>query len=92
MSGQSWLVEAEIMPKHGVSDPQGDAIRGGLEALGFAGVDKVRCGKVIRIHVTAPSAGDARAKGAAMCDKLLANPVIEEYTLSVSAQPEERSV
>ncbi len=89
MSDRTWLIEAEIMPKRGVNDPQGDAIRGGLDALGFAGVEQVRCGKVIRIQVTAPSSERARAEGAAMCDKLLANPVIEEYTLSVSAAVQE---
>ncbi len=89
MSDRTWLIEAEIMPKRGVNDPQGDAIRGGLDALGFAGVEQVRCGKVIRIHVTAPSSERARAEGAAMCDKLLANPVIEEFTLSVSAAVQE---
>ncbi|CAA9546533.1 MAG: Phosphoribosylformylglycinamidine synthase, PurS subunit [uncultured Thermomicrobiales bacterium] len=84
MSDRTWLIEAEIMPKRGVNDPQGDVIKGSLDALGFAGVGQVRCGKVIRIQVTAPSVERARAEGTAMCDKLLANPVIEEYTLSVS--------
>lgn len=89
MNDRTWLIEAEIMPKRGVNDPQGDAIRGGLDALGFAAVRQVRCGKVIRIQVTASSSERARAEGAAMCDKLLANPVIEEYTISVSATAEE---
>lgn len=85
----TWVVEAEIMPKRGVSDPQGDAIRGGLNALGFAGVAQVRCGKVIRMQVAAPSLERAREEGAAMCDKLLANPVIEEYTVTVSSAEQE---
>lgn len=89
MNDTRWLVEAEIMPKRGVNDPQGDAIRGGLDALGFTGVGQVRCGKVIRIQLSAPSSERARADGTAMCDKLLANPVIEEYTLSVSPAGEE---
>lgn len=89
VSDPTWLVEAEIMPKRGVNDPQGDAIRGGLNALGFAGVGEVRCGKVIRIKVMAPSPDSARREAAAMCDKLLANPVIEEYTVSVSIPDQE---
>lgn len=89
MTDQVWLIEAEIMPKRGVNDPQGDAIRGGLGALGFAGVNQVRCGKLIRVHVRAPSEEEARAKGVAMCDRLLANPVIEEYTMSISAAGED---
>lgn len=89
MSDRTWLIEAEIMPKRGVNDPQGDVIRGSLGSLGFAGVQQVRCGKVIRIQLTAPSAESARTEGAAMCDTLLANPVIEEYTLSVFTAGEE---
>ncbi len=89
MSEQVWLVEAEIMPKRGVNDPQGDAIKGGLAALGFNGVGEVRCGKLIRVRVSAPSVDQARAEGVAMCDKLLANPVIEEYSLTISAAGED---
>lgn len=88
MSQNQWLIEAEIMPRQGVNDPRGDAIRGGLDALGFDGIERVRCGKVIRIQVAAASADDARDAGIDMCDKLLANPVIEEYSLSVSAVEE----
>lgn len=89
MNDRTWIIEAEIMPKREVNDPQGDAIRGGLTALGFAGIGQVRCGKLIRVHISAPSADRARAEGVAMCDKLLANPVIEEYTMSVSPIGEE---
>lgn len=88
MTRKMWLIEAEIMPKQGVNDPQGDAVRGSLDALGFPGVDRVRCGKVIRIRVAAASDEAARDMGVAMCDKLLANPVIEDYLLSVSAVEE----
>jgi phosphoribosylformylglycinamidine synthase len=86
---QVWLIEAEIMPKRGVNDPQGDAIRGALGALGFTGVEQVRCGKLIRVRVLAHSAEEARVEGLAMCDKLLANPVIEQYSLAVSAAGED---
>lgn len=78
-----WIIEAEVMPKQGVNDPQGDAIMSGLKALGFAQTDRVRCGKLIRVEVTADSEADARQQGTQMCEKLLANPVIEEFTLVV---------
>jgi phosphoribosylformylglycinamidine synthase PurS subunit len=78
-----WIVEAEVMPKQGVNDPQGDAIMSGLKALGFAETNKVRCGKLIRVELDAASEADARARGSEMCQKLLANPVIEEFVLAV---------
>ncbi len=78
-----WMVEAEVMPKQGVNDPQGDAIMSGLKALGFVQTEWVRCGKLIRVEMNAGSEIEAREQGTLMCDKLLANPVIEEYRLSV---------
>lgn len=69
--------------KNGVLDPQGKAIAGALGALGFAGVDSVRQGKVFDLEV----AGDDRAKAEAdikeMCEKLLANTVIEDYRTEI---------
>lgn len=76
-----WIIEAEVMPKQGVNDPQGDAIMSGLRALGFAQTDRVRCGKLIRVELNADSESDALEQGTRMCEKLLANPVIEEFTL-----------
>ena len=72
------------MPKRGVNDPQGEAVLSGLGLLGFDGAARVRVGKLIRIEVDAESEDAAREMGRRMCDQLLANPVIEEYELSVS--------
>ncbi len=80
---QQWVIEAEIMPKTGVNDPQGDAVLSGLQLLGFDQVGRVRVGKLIRLIVDATSEDEARQAGIRMCDQLLANPVIEEYQLSV---------
>lgn len=85
---QSWIVEVEIMPRTGVNDPQGEAVMSGLHVLGFAETSRVRCGKVIRIETTAASRADAISQGTAMCDRLLANPVIEEYVVSATLAPE----
>jgi phosphoribosylformylglycinamidine synthase subunit PurS len=82
-NSQRWIVEAEIMPKRGVNDPQGDAVLSGLKLLGFGEADRVRVGKLIRLDVNAPDEATATAKGREMCEKLLANPVIEEFKLSV---------
>jgi len=83
-----WIVEAEVMPKQGVNDPQGDAIMSGLKALGFAETSRVRCGKLIRVELDAESSEAAREIGEQMCAKLLANPVIEEFTLDVQPADE----
>jgi phosphoribosylformylglycinamidine synthase len=80
-----WIVEAEIMPKRGVNDPQGDAVLSGLKLLGFDETARVRVGKLIRLDVTAADADAAAARGREMCEKLLANPVIEEFELTVHA-------
>lgn len=74
-----YVIEAEVMPKQGVNDPQGDSILSGLRSLGFAETARVRCGKLIRLEVDAESEEDALSRAAAMCEKLLANPVIEEF-------------
>ncbi len=70
--------------KNGVLDPQGKAIEGALGALGFDGVGQVRQGKVFDLEL----AGDDKAKAEgdlkAMCEKLLANTVIENYTISIA--------
>lgn len=81
---KTFTVEAEIMPKRGVNDPQGEAVLSGLKLLGFSDAGKVRVGKLIRFEVTAESGDAARASAKEMCEKLLANPVIEEFELSVS--------
>ncbi|MBA5777687.1 phosphoribosylformylglycinamidine synthase subunit PurS [Stappia sp. F7233] len=69
--------------KNGVLDPQGKAIEGGLAALGFAGVGHVRQGKVFDIELSGRSAEQARADLAEMCEKLLANTVIENYAIEI---------
>ncbi|WP_439561316.1 phosphoribosylformylglycinamidine synthase subunit PurS [Roseinatronobacter sp.] len=65
--------------KSGVLDPQGEAVRHALGALGFDGVNGVRQGKMIELDLAETDADKARAQAQAMCDKLLANPVIESY-------------
>ena len=66
-----------------VNDPQGLTVRGALHALGFAGVGQVRIGKYLEIALDADNETAARAQVEAMCQKLLANPVIEEYRFEV---------
>ena len=72
-----------IMPKEGVLDPQGKAIAHALQTLGFSGVGEVRQGKVIDLDLAETDQARARAQLDAMCQKLLANTVIESYRVEV---------
>ena len=72
-----------IMPKDGVLDPQGKAIAHALGTLGFSGVGEVRQGKVIDLELAASDQTAARAAVEAMCQKLLANPLIETYRIEI---------
>ncbi len=69
--------------KNGVLDPQGKAIEGGLSALGFEGVDSVRQGKVFDLTVEGDDATMAEKSISKMCEKLLANTVIENYSVEI---------
>jgi phosphoribosylformylglycinamidine synthase subunit PurS len=73
----------KVTLKRGVLDPQGEAVRHALGALGFAGVDGVRIGKVIELDLAATDPAAAEAEVAAMCEKLLANTVIEDYAVEL---------
>ncbi len=70
--------------KNGVLDPQGKAIEGALGSLGFDGVGQVRQGKVFDLAVETADRAKAEADLKAMCEKLLANTVIENYTIALS--------
>jgi phosphoribosylformylglycinamidine synthase len=70
--------------KNGVLDPQGKAIEGALASLGFAGVGSVRQGKVFDIEIAGSDPADAEAELKAMCEKFLANTVIENYHIDVA--------
>ncbi|RKF15048.1 phosphoribosylformylglycinamidine synthase subunit PurS [Roseovarius spongiae] len=73
-----------IMLKNGVLDPQGEAVRHALGSLGFDGVNGVRQGKVIELDLTETDADRARESVTAMCEKLLANTVIESYSVEIA--------
>ena len=70
-----------VMLKNGVLDPQGEAVRHALGAMGFEGVNGVRQGKVIELDLNERA---TKAAVEAMCEKLLANTVIESYTVEMS--------
>lgn len=72
-----------VMLKDGVLDPQGEAVRHALGTLGFEGVEGVRQGKVIELDLAETDAEKAKAEVTDMCEKLLANTVIESYTVEL---------
>ena len=72
-----------VMLKSGVLDVQGEAVRHALGALGFAGVNGVRQGKGIELDLAATDAARGQENVTAMCDKLLANMVIESYRIEL---------
>ncbi|MEJ8574432.1 phosphoribosylformylglycinamidine synthase subunit PurS [Microbaculum marinum] len=69
--------------KNGVLDPQGKAIQHALSSLGFDGVDDVRQGKLIELELQGRDREQAKADLVAMCEKLLANTVIENYSIEL---------
>ncbi|EDM71020.1 acetolactate synthase 3 small subunit [Roseobacter sp. AzwK-3b] len=73
-----------VMLKNGVLDPQGEAVRHALGQLGFDGVEAVRQGKVIELDLAETDAEAARASVTEMCEKLLANTVIESYSVEIA--------
>ncbi|MFK4809401.1 phosphoribosylformylglycinamidine synthase subunit PurS [Devosia neptuniae] len=70
--------------KNGVLDPQGQAIEGSLKSLGFSGVGAVRQGKVFDLALDGSDEAAARTALTNMCEKLLANTVIENYAIEIS--------
>lgn len=73
-----------VMLKSGVLDPQGEAVRHALGQLGFDGVESVRQGKVIELELAETDAATAEEQVRAMCEKLLANTVIESYAVEIA--------
>jgi phosphoribosylformylglycinamidine synthase PurS subunit len=74
-------VRVLVRLKPGILDVQGAAVKRALVGLGFSDVTDLRVGKVIEVELEAPTPAAARARAAEMCRKLLANPVLEEYTI-----------
>jgi len=80
----TYTVQIKVMPLKELLDPQGKAVMGGLENLGLNGVEDVRFGKNITLQVNAESADKAKAIAEEASKKLLANPVMEYFEVSVN--------
>ena len=72
-----------VRPKAGILDPQGEAVESSLRQLGFP-VGEARAGRVIDLDVEAATADEARGEIERMCERLLANPLIESYEIEVA--------
>jgi phosphoribosylformylglycinamidine synthase len=78
------LARIHVTLKPGVNDPQGLAIAGGLRQLGFSGVEEVRAGRYLEVRLSALDRETAERAVEEMCQRLLANPVIERYAYEVT--------
>ena len=80
----AYLARVYVTLKPTVNDPQGLTIRGGLHALGFAGVESVRAGKYLEIVLQGQDEAQAQTEAGEMCRRLLANPVIEDFRFELA--------
>jgi phosphoribosylformylglycinamidine synthase len=78
-----YFCEVYIRPRADILDPQGDAVNKALANLGYTEASDVKIGKYITLTIDAADAAAARARLDAMCQQLLANPIIEDYTIEV---------
>jgi phosphoribosylformylglycinamidine synthase len=78
----TYRVHIHIVPRKGLLDPQGKAVADALHALGFNAVRDVRIGRHLVVDTTADTTASAEQQARAMCERLLANPVTEDFELS----------
>jgi phosphoribosylformylglycinamidine synthase PurS subunit len=78
---KTWRVSVHITPRRGILDPQGKAVEGALHSLGFETVRDVHVGRHIIVENDAASEDEARSAVTAMCERLLANPVTEDFEI-----------
>jgi len=75
-------VALHIVPRRGLLDPQGKAVADALRTLGFQSVEDVHVGRHVVVELTARDVADAEKEARAMCEKLLANPVTEDFEIA----------
>ena len=80
------IARVYVTLKPGLLDAQGKTVKSALESLGFKGVEGVRMGKYIELHLNHANAASAKKDVERMCQKLLANPVVETYHIQMSRQ------
>ena len=83
----SFRVHVRVMPRGGLLDPQGQAVLHALGSLGYSGVKGVRIGKLIELDLETNERTQAEADLRTMCDRLLANPITEDYRFDLLDEP-----
>ena len=83
-----YRVAVQVVPRRGLLDPQGKAVADALHTLGFGGVAAVHVGRHLVLDLDAVDEPTARRQTREMCERLLANPVIEQYTVEIDAGAE----
>ncbi len=78
-----YRARVRVMPRETILDPQGQAVAHALGELGFDGVAGVRVGRTVELELEAASEETARASAVAMCQRLLANPVTEDFAVDL---------
>ena len=78
-----FVAVVDVMPKAGISDPQGQAIERALPGIGFEGIATVRVGRRIELTIEAPDQASAGTELSKACERFLANPVIEDYSITL---------
>ncbi len=81
----AFRVSVHITPRRGILDPQGKAVEGALHSLGFGAVSGVHVGRYVIVDTNAENAGAAEDSVRSMCERLLANPVIEDFEIESAA-------
>jgi phosphoribosylformylglycinamidine synthase subunit PurS len=81
----TFRVSVHITPRRGILDPQGKAVAGALHSLGFDGVKEVHVGRYVIVETDADDAASAESTVRSMCERLLANPVIEDFEIESAA-------
>lgn len=84
-----WLAEVHVALRQGIADPEGQTIGSALRSLGYESVGDVRTGKLIRVPFEADDAATAEAVVAEMCQRLLANPVMETASWELRADEQQ---
>jgi phosphoribosylformylglycinamidine synthase PurS subunit len=79
----AWRARVFVTPKQGILDPQGKAVQHSLHTLGYSEVTDVRIGKVIELHLADISRDSAATRVREMCERLLANAVIEDFSFTI---------
>lgn len=78
-----YAVQIRITPRPGILDPQGETIGRALGTLGYDGVSDVRMGRLVSMHIEADDEASARSSITEMCERLIANPIIEDFTILI---------